>query len=369
MPDSKSDPVLGSTFGSRLGGRSDRLLLCLSAWLLMPTLALGMLDAAVIDDPVTPPAPKADAEIDARIDAARAFGPFGVESYKEKDGLRNGPKYAGATVYYPVIKDSKADVPDGEADAGSEPAVVDSTTPELVDLSSVVLVPGFMGPERSMSRWGPYLASHGFVVMTIGTNNPTVNPDARGEALVDGMVTLRAENEREGSPLFGRLDPDRVAVGGWSMGGGGAQVAATLDPSIKAVLALCPWKPRPYLTHDVPVFFLGGERDGPAPVEKHALKHYEKLPDSTPRLLYEVRRGGHSLPMNPRYAGGDVGRFSLAWLKVYLDDDESWRPLLEARPDNASRFLIELPEVGRPEEVEAPATSGAAPEADEKKAA
>jgi hypothetical protein len=56
-------------------------------------------------------------------------------------------------------------------------------------------------------------------------------------------------------------------------------------------------------------------------------------------------------------------------LKVYLEGDESWRPLLEARPDNASRFLIELPEVERPEEIENPATSGAAPEADEKKAA
>ena len=155
MPDSKSDPVLGAIFGAIFGNRSacraGRFLLCLSAWLLMPALALGMLDAAVIDDPVTPPAPKADAEIDARIDAARAFGPFGVESYKERDGLRNGPKYAEATVYYPVIKDSKADVPDGEADAGSEPAVVDSTTPELAELSSVVLVPGFMWPERSMS--------------------------------------------------------------------------------------------------------------------------------------------------------------------------------------------------------------------------
>jgi hypothetical protein len=35
----------------------------------------------------------------------------------------------------------------------------------------------------------------------------------------------------------------------------------------------------------------------------------------------------------------------------------------------ASRFLIELPEVERPDEIEEPATSGAAPEADEKKAA
>lgn len=307
-----------------------------------------------------------DAELEVRIDAARVFGPYGVESFREKDGLRNGPKYAGATIYYPVTKDSKIDVLGGVE--GSE-STAEPIRSELTGLSSVVLIPGFMGPERSMSRWGPYLASHGFVVMTIGTNNLSVNPDARGEALVDGMVTIRAENEREDSPLFKRLDPTRVAVGGWSMGGGGAQVAATLDPSIKAVLALCPWKPRPYLTHDVPVFFLGGERDGPAPVKKHALRHYENLPDATPKLLYEVRRGGHTLPLNPRYAGGDVGRFSLAWLKVFVDGDETWRPLLEARPDNASRFLIELPEVERTEEIEEPATSGAAPEADEKKAA
>lgn len=307
-----------------------------------------------------------DAELEVRIDAARVFGPYGVESFRERDGLRNGPKYAGATIYYPVTKDSKID---GLGEVKGSESTAEPIRSELTGLSSVVLIPGFMGPERSMSRWGPYLASHGFVVMTIGTNNLSVNPDARGEALIDGMVTIRAENEREDSPLFKRLDPTRVAVGGWSMGGGGAQVAATLDPSIKAVLALCPWKPRPYLSHDVPVFFLGGERDGPAPVQKHALKHYEKLPDGTPKLLYEVRGGGHSLPLNPRYAGGDVGRFSLAWLKVYLDDDKSWLPLLEARPANASRFMIELPAVERPEEREDPAASGAAPEADEKKAA
>jgi dienelactone hydrolase len=345
----------------------------LSAWLVIWAFVIAPSEASVIDNPVTPPAVETTTELDEQIDAARAFGPFGVEILREKDGLRNGPKYAGATIYHPVIKDAKATTGDEDGDANVDSKVdakvAPPKEPELTNLSSVVLVPGFMGPERSMSRWGPYLASHGFVVMTIGTNNLTVKPDARGEALVDGLVTIRAENEREGSPLFGRLDPERVAVGGWSMGGGGAQVAATLDPSIKAVLALCPWKPEPCGAHDVPVFFLGGERDGPAPVKKHALKHYESLPDRTPKLLYEVRGGGHSLPMNPRYAGGDVGRFSLAWLKVYLEGDESWRPLLEAKPANASRFLIELPEVERPEEIEEPATSGAAPEVDEKKAA
>ena len=314
-------------------------------------------NALALDDPATPPNAAVASDLESRIAAARTFGPYGVERIRERDGLRNGPKYAGATIYYPVIKavdgDQDPSVQGGEEDAVDDEIAEDKVkTPALTGLSSVVLIPGFMGPERSMSRWGPYLASHGIVVMTIGTNNLGVNPDARGEALVDGLVTIRAENEREGSPLLGRLDPESVAVGGWSMGGGGAQVAATLDPSIKAVLALCPWKPRPYLSHDVPVFFLGGERDGPAPVKKHALNHYDALPDRTPKLLYEVRGGGHSLPLNPKYAAGDVGRFSLAWLKVYLDDDDSWRPILEARPDNASRFLIELPEAEEAEATE-----------------
>ena len=299
--------------------------------ILLSVLIFASLPTAVAfgdDEPVVPPA------LAARIDAARAVGPFDVERVRERDGLRNGPGYRGATIYHPVRKVAA----DGE-----------STPEPPAQSAGVVLVPGFMGPERSMSRWGPFLASHGYAVMTIGTNGLSDNPDARGAALVDGMVTLRAENERPDSPLFGRIDPDRIAVGGWSMGGGGAQVAATLDPSIKAVLALCPWKPRPHVTHAVPVFFLGAENDGPAPVRKHALPHFERLDDETPKLLYEVRGTGHNLAMNPKYAGGDVGRFALAWIKVFVDGDTSWLPLLEAKPDNASRFLLEsMPTVDSP---------------------
>ncbi|MAD20167.1 MAG: triacylglycerol lipase [Planctomycetaceae bacterium] len=301
------------------------------ARLLLVTLAIESLAVVAAPGdagPVAPPDPS------QRIAAARAPGPFDVERVLERDGLRDGPRYKGATIYHPVRK--------VEVDG------VESPEPPTRS-AGVVLVPGYMGPERSMSRWGPFLASHGYVVMTIGTNGPGDNPDTRGAALVDGVVTLRAENERADSPLFGRLDPDRIAVGGWSMGGGGAQVAATLDPSIKAVLALCPWKPRPHVTHDVPVFFLGAERDRPAPVARHALPHFERLDEDTPKLLYEVRDARHNLAMDPRYADGDVGRFVIAWLKVFVDGDESWLPVIRSRPDSASRFRLEaMPEVDSP---------------------
>jgi hypothetical protein len=39
----------------------------------------------------------------------------------------------------------------------------------------------------------------------------------------------------------------------------------------------------------------------------------------------------------------------LAWIKVFVDGDTSWLPLLETRPDNASRFLLEsMPTVDSP---------------------
>ena len=85
----------------------------------------------------------ADRSLDTALEAATRPGPFEVGVIMEKEGLRNGPQYRGATVYYPK----------------------DSTR----KLASLVLVPGFMAWESTLRTWGPYLASHGIVVMTLGT--------------------------------------------------------------------------------------------------------------------------------------------------------------------------------------------------------
>ena len=57
--------------------------------------------------------------------------------------------------------------------------------------------------------------------------------------MADTAGHLRAEHTRKGSTLFGRLS-GKVAVQGFSIGGGGAQLAAVLDASINAVIALSP---------------------------------------------------------------------------------------------------------------------------------
>ena len=87
--------------------------------------------------------------------------------------MRDGPEYSGATLYYPVDIDGP--------------------------FSSLVLVPGFVSPQSTVSAWGPYLASHGIIVMTIGTNTLTDLPLDRANALLDAVQTLQEENNRDSS--------------------------------------------------------------------------------------------------------------------------------------------------------------------------
>ena len=243
-------------------------------------------------------------------------GPHKVAKLGESDGLRNGPGYKGATVYFPR---------DGQPPYGS-----------------VVIVPGYVSPERSIKAWGPFYASHGIVAMTIGTNSSRDRPKARSLALLDAITSLRAENKRAGSPLRGRLDVTRFAVSGWSMGGGGAQLAAVGMPQLKAVVALCPWKPNAKFSHSVPVLIFGGSKDNLAPVSKNASPHYKNTPHNTPKLLFEVRGAGHWIANDPQGANGAVGRFGLCWLKVFLDDDPRYRQFLLVKPPTASQFLNNL---------------------------
>jgi pimeloyl-ACP methyl ester carboxylesterase len=251
------------------------------------------------------------------ISTATNFGPYTVETLTEWDGIRNGPDYYGATIYYPI-----------------------NATPPF---ASIVIVPGFLAAESSIQNWGPFFASHGITTMTIGTNSGFDQPETRAEALVDALETVRQENARLNSPLYGALNLNRLAVSGWSMGGGGAQLAVSLDPTLKAVIALCPWLDtstlsQSTLNHSIPTLFLSGEYDGVASPSIHANIHYDYTPISTPKLLYEVENGDHFVANGPEGGNGEVGRMALSWLKKYLLDEDCYCPLLLDVPLTASNY-------------------------------
>ncbi|MFT4757114.1 MAG: hypothetical protein ACI91R_001764, partial [Vicingaceae bacterium] len=212
---------------------------------------------------------------------------------------------------------------------------------------SIVIVPGFVSAQSTIQTWGPFLASHGIVTVTIGTNSLFDDPIARKDALLDAIVSISRENTRTSSPLNGDLDTTKMAVAGWSMGGGGAQLAAVADTTIKAVVALCPWLSTATtnaaaLTHPVPVLIFSGELDGVAPPALHADVHYGFTPRTTNKLLFEVDSAGHNVANNPIGGQGFVGKIALSWLKQYLVGDSCYCPLVLNAPSTSSKYLTNV---------------------------
>ena len=229
-------------------------------------------------------------------------GPYEIATLTEADGIRNGPDYAGATIYYPT----------------------NGTGP----YASIAMVPGFTALPSSIEEWGPFYASHGIVTIIIGTNSLVDLPEARANALLDALETIKQENTRSASPLEGALNTNQLAVSGMSMGGGGAQRAAVLDNSISAVVALCPYLNSPALNHDVPLLIFSGEEDLVAPPSEHANVHYNSTPNTTDKLLFEVANGNHFVANSPSGSEGVIGQVALSWLKLQLEEKECYCPLL-----------------------------------------
>lgn len=253
--------------------------------------------------------------------SASATGPYNVESISEGDGMRNGPDYSGATLFYP-----------------------ENAVPPF---ASIVIVPGYSTLESSIQNWGPFFASHGIVTMTIGTNSIFDQPEDRKDALLDALETMRHENTRINSPMYNSIDTNRFALGGWSMGGGGAQLAAVEHPSIKAVIAMCPWLntltlSSSDLNHSSPVLIFSGQIDAISPPGVHANLHYNFTPQSTDKLIYEIEFASHLVANGPEGGDGEVGRIALSWLKKYLIEDDCYCPLLLDTPYNASYYMTNI---------------------------
>ena len=199
-----------------------------------------------------------------------------------------------------------------------------------------------MNFESTLQNWGPFLSSHGIVTMTIGTNALTDTPNQRKAALLDALITLKAEQDRVASPLYNSLDTNSVALGGFSMGGGGAQLAAVSDSTIKAVIALYPYlsnASEEILDHSSPLLIISGELDFIAIPTQHANIHYNVTPSSTPKQRYEIQYAIHDPLSGPNGGNGEAGMKVLLWLKSFLTDGPCYCPPLLTIPATASDFI------------------------------
>ena len=244
-------------------------------------------------------------------------GPFSIETITQEDGLRDGPDYSEAIVYYPM----EASIP----------------------LPVVVLVPGFTNSISDIETWGNYLASYGFVTLLVNVNLIWEPPAYRAAALLDGILTMRLEDERLDSPLFGSLNIEDFTVGGYSMGGGGAQLAAQQDSSIKAVISLSSWLENPSVTlnNSTSILFISGEFDNVATNNYHTNVFYNNTPETTDKLLYEISGGDHYTVVSPYY-DQEMGLKTIFWLEKYILNDLSNCDSLITPPLTASDFSTNI---------------------------
>lgn len=234
-------------------------------------------------------------------------GPYQVAYYNQ---LPPVAEYSDATLYFPANRGT--------------------------DFGGVAIAPGFTEKQENIAWWGRHLASYGFAVLILDTNNPRDNPRVRADALLAALDTIRGEGERAGSPIRGKILNDSMVVMGHSMGGGGTLLLANEHSAqIKAAIPFTPWLPEADFGEvSVPTLVLAGEIDGIASVADHAWPHYQSLPDDIPRMYVEIAGGNHFIAnsttedegLRPNIDAHDLlGALGVAWLKYFVEGDTDYR--------------------------------------------
>ncbi len=181
---------------------------------------------------------------------------------------------------------------------------------------AVAIAPGFSASQDTMSWFGPLLAQNGFVAITIDTITPLDPPPSRGVQLLAALDHLV-----DNSTVSHLVDPDRLAVMGHSMGGGGALHAARLDPSLRAAIPLAPWDAGVgFAGVAVPTLVIACQDDTVAPRLVHADFFYASIVGPTTKAYLQFTGDHGCANANPRPQTEEA---VLEWLARFVDDDTS----------------------------------------------
>ncbi len=182
---------------------------------------------------------------------------------------------------------------------------------------ALVAVPGWTN-DNAGSHWlDRILADAGYIVLSIDTNSPLDLMGSRAEQLEaarDYLVT--------GSEVATFVDPDRVAVRGISMGGGGALRFAAADDSLAAVIAMVPYNTpgKDFSAVESPTLIIACEGDTIAQNWNHSERFYDSLEPDLPKAYVLINHGTDHACIGP---GDAVWRSTLAWMDRYVARDET----------------------------------------------
>lgn len=238
-------------------------------------------------------------------------GPYSVSNSRVSSSVSG---FGGGTIYYP------------QGTTGT--------------MGAIVVIPGYVSPESSIAWWGPKLASHGFVVMTIATNSGFDQPRSRADQINSALDYLIAQNSNSRSPVRNMIDTDRLGVVGWSMGGGGTLRVASQN-RLKAAIPLAPYDTIGFRNVDAPTLIFGCESDTIAPVSRHASPFYNQIPDATDKAFVEINGGSHTCANGGNQYNNVLSRLGVSWMKRHLDNDTRYSQFLCGPNHTSDRDISE----------------------------
>ncbi|HTR01173.1 MAG TPA: hypothetical protein VMH83_14330 [Candidatus Acidoferrum sp.] len=265
---------------------------------------------------------------------------------KEMEELNKQPDPVG-TGRFPAMKEAVASLPEHVVYRPKDLAALGS-----MKLGVVVWGNGGCSDDAASSRFHLLeLASHGYLVIANGriSSGPGAAPRAQQPAPAPGQLPASRtkaaqlteaidwalqENQRSGSPYFGRIDVNQVAVSGYSCGGVQA-LAVAGDPRIKTLVLqntgifndgppagamsseMNLSKDALKKIHTPTIYILGGDTDI---AYKNGMDDYQRI-DQVPVAVANLLGVGHGGSYN-KPNGGLAAQTAVHWLDWTLRGDK-----------------------------------------------
>lgn len=257
---------------------------------------------------------------------APAFGAFAVAALILA-GCTGGGGGGGGTPSGPVSAGLRGPFPVGQRLAGPHAGFGGATihyptTPGTY--GGIVVVPGFISVRQQVGWLGPVYASHGFVTLVMDTITVVDLPSARAAEQLAAVNFLGNQDLGLGQV---HVDPQRMGVTGWSMGGGGT-LQSSRNARVKASIPMAPWDINAFPLNDTPTMIVACNGDLVAPPALMARPFYSQL-NGPKAYLGLPNVTNHFCVTNPN---ATLARYGVAWMKRFIDDDVRYEQIICDRP-------------------------------------
>lgn len=201
-------------------------------------------------------------------------------------------------------------------------------------LPATTLTGGYSNTYRNLQWMAEALAEEGYVVLAMTPPNIYGKVEQWHNAHLEGQKTLVSTNASADSPLAGKIDTDKRAIAGFSMGGGATLLAGDeLQGEIKALAAFAPFllEEERNVTPSAPTLILAGERDLLVTNESIRQISASVIPSASKHLIASYRNGRHQQWYRAEITTNrdSYKELTIAWFNRYLKGDDSGLTALE----------------------------------------